>query len=1031
VNELLKKLELNEEESAAYLKTALDRIKKSLENQIEDLEAQIKAGERKVVEKKKIEYDAEVLALRQKREDLKKALDEIVGPSQVPLEQKLNRAIAAVERSILEYKRRIAEKDFSSNPRERETYEGLPDSQKYKDALEERKKLQEELKALKKGPEKTKEEKEIERLEKELDDLINGTYTPQTPPQKLDSPRIKALRDQISDLKKQMGLKKTAEDQKIERLRKKLADILSGGTGRTARTTTPDSPEATALRDQIEVEKRQRGIEYNEEIDKRVKQKENALKEINERIDTIIRTGKDKEKGPEYTSARIDAIKDQIKDRQEVLKEMLEQYGLAEQKRLDALKKRIKTYIEEKQERIRTKNFNPKPKLKITLDDEAKNLLIEQEKVKEQYDVEFFKAQLDQRSRAQKNWDIFLDAWDATKTAVSGLDMSAPLRQGFIEVMTQNPVTTLGALKFMFQSTFDVLANDKNSAEHYEKWLAGVKMTEEYRILKKMGLYLAETNEKTKAAEDSFANRLLHHIPLYQKPITIGGKKYTLDVLGKSERAYNSFLNYMRWTAATEVLNSWKDLDVPITPESNPEEYKAVMELINVSTGRPNLGGFETSANIINKLIFSVRLAASRWMFVFLPLKAPFMPPAARKVALIKWARFWGSIAMLHGLLALWLNNDDDDETEVYIDPRSPKFMDIKINEKTSINLTAGLSSVISLMTRLTLGEYKKTSTGEIRDLGEDMYDPTFISTAGEYVVGKSSPSARIGLEYLMSKEDKYDPSIRYNAYGERYSIAESLGGLAVPLILQDINSINEANKVYATLGLGATAFFGGQVKVRGEGYKTASERAQEILKPSSAEMKKNMAILEVKMKDPDESAENVKKQFNKVVEIKKGEIPNVNERWDDLVGDKGNTLEEAVKYVTADKMWKSMTSDKLEKKNGFDEPGYRTMFFRIMAGVPPFGELMTTNTEERDKILKARADLLERFNKIAPEDKNQIVKEYEIQYERTKELAKNFNKLNLRVNMAKKDWNRDVEFLDWVNAYMGYKNSSKYKKPE
>ncbi len=236
---------------------------------------------------------------------------------------------------------------------------------------------------------------------------------------------------------------------------------------------------------------------------------------------------------------------------------------------------------------------------------------------------------------------------------------------------------------------------------------------------------------------------------------------------------------------------------------------------------------------------------------------------------------------------------------------------------------------------------------------------------------------------------------------------------------------------IVATLGLGATAFFGGQVKVRGEGYKTASERAQEILKPSSAEMKKNMAILEVKMKDPDESAENVKKQFNKVVEIKKGEIPNVNERWDDLVGDKGNTLEEAVKYVTADKMWKSMTSDKLEKKNGFDEPGYRTMFFRIMAGVPPFGELMTTNTEERDKILKARADLLERFNKIAPEDKNQIVKEYEIQYERTKELAKNFNKLNLRVNMAKKDWNRDVQFLDWVNAYMVYKNSSKYKKPE
>ena len=113
VNEAKKKGGFEVVDPKKQLKTALDGIKTRLKNAIKDLEQQIKTKTKIVKDKSATPSDAETAALRARKDELKKQFDEIFGKNKLTDQQKIDRTVKALERSIADYELKIKNRDIS------------------------------------------------------------------------------------------------------------------------------------------------------------------------------------------------------------------------------------------------------------------------------------------------------------------------------------------------------------------------------------------------------------------------------------------------------------------------------------------------------------------------------------------------------------------------------------------------------------------------------------------------------------------------------------------------------------------------------------------------------------------------------------------------------------------------------------------------------------------------------------------------------------------------------------------------------
>ena len=100
VNRLAKELNIEPIDLDKQWASALDRIKSSLKNQIEDLDKQIANGEKRKIERTNTPLDSEAIGLKELRDAKKKTLDEMVGKPELTEEQKILRAESFLEKSI-------------------------------------------------------------------------------------------------------------------------------------------------------------------------------------------------------------------------------------------------------------------------------------------------------------------------------------------------------------------------------------------------------------------------------------------------------------------------------------------------------------------------------------------------------------------------------------------------------------------------------------------------------------------------------------------------------------------------------------------------------------------------------------------------------------------------------------------------------------------------------------------------------------------------------------------------------------------
>ena len=111
VQEEMRKSGIKTTSPEQQMKTALDAVKTRLKNQITDLTKQIETGQ-KTPKKTGIKYDEEANALKDTRDLLRKAIEDVEGKPKMTDEQRIKVATEAVKRSIAEYERRIKAKEL-------------------------------------------------------------------------------------------------------------------------------------------------------------------------------------------------------------------------------------------------------------------------------------------------------------------------------------------------------------------------------------------------------------------------------------------------------------------------------------------------------------------------------------------------------------------------------------------------------------------------------------------------------------------------------------------------------------------------------------------------------------------------------------------------------------------------------------------------------------------------------------------------------------------------------------------------------
>ncbi len=377
----------------------------------------------------------------------------------------------------------------------------------------------------------------------------------------------------------------------------------------------------------------------------------------------------------------------------------------------------------------------------------------------------------------QDKWDIVVDLLNVPRTLMSSFDMSMPFRQAAIQTVS-HPIKAAKAMKDMHIAAF----SEKASKRIYDaiKSRTNNGLYEEFKldILNFEDPFSRLTNR-----EEAFISKTAQKIKFLGAGVRMAG------------RAAYTYLNRIRADVFDSYANELKKSG--ITPENNPETYKALASWVNISTGRGSYGRFNQFAPTASAVLFSPRLLASR--FEILNPHAYYTmyktSPLLAKKAISDAVKFFGATV---GLLALAKQSGVAD---VEFDPRSADFLKMRIGE-TRIDPLAGFSQIMRFISREVTGQ-TKTAKGEIVT-GEKFPYPTRADIAGRFAESKLNP--HIGLLWSWMKGKGY--------LGEKFDIEQEALNRILPLYLQDVKDAVNEHGLAGGLSITAPGFYGMGVQV-------------------------------------------------------------------------------------------------------------------------------------------------------------------------------------------------------------------------
>jgi hypothetical protein len=259
VNETKKRLNIQAADPETQLKGALDAVKTRLRNQVKDLEYQVATGQKLERARTPGPRDAESAGLEARRDELRRQYDSIFGKPELTDEQRLKLATAAVERSVADYDRRLADAragrvDPATGRKERPTSPELEALRARRDAM------REELAGLRDADAALAERRQLKALEASLAEyerrVKETDVAPRGKRQTADTQPVAELRARRDAARKQLdALRKaarppgpTAEEAALRAYKTRTAHAIADLAERIAREDYAPAPPREALR---------------------------------------------------------------------------------------------------------------------------------------------------------------------------------------------------------------------------------------------------------------------------------------------------------------------------------------------------------------------------------------------------------------------------------------------------------------------------------------------------------------------------------------------------------------------------------------------------------------------------------------------------------------------------------------------------------------------------------------------------------------------------------------------------------------
>ncbi len=644
-----------------------------------------------------------------------------------------------------------------------------------------------------------------------------------------------AMRDLPMDQAENDRVLKTALEAAKTRARNRIEDLqreidTKERAERNQSGIVPDSELAALIKERDMLKE-----EHDRVFGKRVVTEEmrvkSALDSIRRSIDEYERRIADNELDPKKPTPvretpELKIARQNLSKLRDDYKKLQDEAGVVDRRRTEAAKKATKKRIAELERRVADQDFSKKPVRKTIADDELTILRAEKERIKEQYDADFYKEMMRNRTTSQRLGDAGWEAWGVLRAVQSTLDLSFVLLQGgalTVSNMWRRPDVVASAFKNMFTAM--------NSEKKSEDWLRKIKAQPWYDQAKEAKLAITQPHAELTGREELFMSdwtRIAWAIagsPLLLKSRAAHDKWVAANPFRALERGASAYLDTLRVERYLEGVKMLEARKADINgKEVTTQDYKDVADVVNTLTGRASLGALEGFSKGLTRMFYSPRMWASA-----IKTGTPYglyhfgkMTPTARKMAVLDMGRFIGTTMGVVTLAAIALAGDDDDETYVETDPRSSDFGKIRLGD-IRIDPWGGRVQQAVAMTRMTIGgislfmdkpidAYKRGD--KTMPLGKGFGTPTMFDVGLTMAMNKLSPSASFLVEAARttigkdgkrySKYDK-DPYVFKDEFNER--LMPLYVGTVGDLMQEDPGALEGFLSFYGLLGGGISVY--------------------------------------------------------------------------------------------------------------------------------------------------------------------------------------------------------------------------------
>jgi len=399
----------------------------------------------------------------------------------------------------------------------------------------------------------------------------------------------------------------------------------------------------------------------------------------------------------------------------------------------------------ELQRRLEQQDFSPTLKREAPLYTRETLALTKQvEAIKRRYNQELYRAT---RGTMGRIFDEAAKFGNVPKTLKSMGDISAVFRQGGFYSLARPVEGFAKPFRDMVKSFSEVGFRNVESA---------IKNDPNFDLARRSGIEFTGVDKNdpnlSKHEEGYLGGEYIDYIPVAKQ------------VKDFSERTFVSFLDSQRMHVFNQMAKGLESQG--ITPRTNPEAYKAAAKLVNIGTGRGNLGRKgNQAAPLLNLAMFSPRLVASRVQLLnkmFNPVAMAQMPKGTRAMMIKDNVKFLAATAAIIGLAKAaggTVNTDPDDGD----------FLKIRFGDTTYDTLT-GLQQPLRLI--LNLGYAVKADIAkDATYTGKDKSE--LIS---RFARSKLSPLAGVATDYTTGKDFE----------GRKFSPLRAARDLITPLPASD-----------------------------------------------------------------------------------------------------------------------------------------------------------------------------------------------------------------------------------------------------